>query len=379
MSNEMRVLERLAVKESGCEIIESEKCIFYKERNLKIKLLSADTQSHEGNYAAYLFFRMECDGLEEPIIEPSTALATSEEEALDRAADLFATVMYSFILPFQNMEMSEIENSIAGKTHKYKYASAIPVSCMGNVKERSRSPFDVVKGEIAKYLGTRKYNWVKLYVGRSKETLNCEARVNGLLIPELSDMLTQHAAEDENKDSILMEKQCILFIQEDETYVPLRKSPETIKEYALRAIPVITEIHDETSWKEGFEKIFDFTGDGWITVEIMNFIPEIVAQYRFSMIKHTSDITLRIGEEEFPMKKQQLTCWCACEEAVIQMLTKGKPNDEFLIKIMNHGSSYFNVMCQLASKFSNEELASGRFLFNTLICTLYPDHKEHIF
>ena len=251
MSNEMRVLERLAVKESGCEIIESEKCIFYKERNLKIKLLSADTQSHEGNYAAYLFFRMECDGLEEPIIEPSTALATSEEEAVDRAADLFATVMYSFILPFQNMEMSEIENSIAGKTHKYKYASAIPVSCMGNVKERSRSPFDVVKGEIAKYLGTRKYNWVKLYVGRSKETLNCEARVNGLLIPELSDMLTQHAAEDENKDSILMEKQCILFIQEDETYVPLRKSPETIKEYALRAIPVIAEIHDETSWKEG--------------------------------------------------------------------------------------------------------------------------------
>jgi hypothetical protein len=176
-----------------------------------------------------------------------------------------------------------------------------------------------------------------------------------------------------------MEKQCILFVQDDETYVPLRKSPEEIKEYALRAIPIIAEIHDEKSWNEGFNKIYDFTGDGWITVEIMNFIPEIVAQYRFSMIRHTSDITLRIGEEELPMKKHQLTTWCGCEDAVIHMLTKGKPNDEFLIKIMNHGSSYFNVMCQLASKFSNEELASGRFLFNTLICTLYPDHKEHIF
>ena len=49
MSNEMRVLERLAVKESGCEIIESEKCIFYKERNLKIKLLSAESPRTPGS------------------------------------------------------------------------------------------------------------------------------------------------------------------------------------------------------------------------------------------------------------------------------------------------------------------------------------------
>ena len=100
MDNEKRILERLAVKESGCEIIEAENCLFYKENNIKIKILNVDLINHMGNYGATLYFRMECDGIEEPIIEPSSALGTSPEEALDRATDLFAVVMYSFILAF---------------------------------------------------------------------------------------------------------------------------------------------------------------------------------------------------------------------------------------------------------------------------------------
>lgn len=374
-----RILERLAGKDSSCEISENENSVYFNEYNLKIELLDYQTANNGNNYAAYLYFKFDRTDLEEPIIEPSTALATSKEEAIDRAVDQFSTVMLSFVTPFKCEDMNSIENSFDGNKHIYKYACSLPISCMGNVKERNRSPFEIVKKELPFYLGARKYNWVKLYVGRNKSDITCEARINGILIPELTDILTEHAKEDENKMSILMEKQCIMFIQDDETYHPLRYSPIKVKEFAAEAIPYIAEIHDNESFDKSYNKIFDITKDRWLTVEIMSFIPEIVAQFRFSMIKHTSDIKLLFGDESLSIKKQQLTSWCACENAVIEMLSKGNVEDEYLMKIMNHSSSYFNVMCKIVSENPKEKIAEGNFVFSSLICNMYPDHRNYIF
>ncbi len=379
MSNEMRVLKRLEGQNKDGRINEKENSIVFRKHGIKIELLSCRIESTEQRYAAHLVFRLCSDELEEPIIEPSSSIAASSEEALERAADQFVTVMLTFVMSFECEEMQQLENRFDGRKHIYHYPCTLPVSVLGTTEGRSMKPFEIVKNELADYLGGRKYNWVKLFAGRVNEKTECEARVNGILIPELSGKLTEYVQQDEDKNSILFEKQCILFVQDKETFRPLRHTPDEVKKYAAKALPIIAEIHDDESWERGFDRIFALSGDGYLTSELIRFLPEIVALYCYSFIKHSSDITLRIGEKELKIKKQQLTAWCACENAVQEMLTVKGRDSEYLYKIMNYGSSYYSCMCQLAEKYTKEQLMSGDITFTSLDCPMPDNYKEYIF
>lgn len=380
ISDEMRVLQRLSGKGGNASADDNEKCLFFPEYQLRIQLLECHTKNNGNKFMAYLLFKIDGRDLDEPIIEPSTSLADSREKAIDMAADQFTAVMLSVILSFKCNDMSSIEGDFGGKKCIYHYPCTLPVTCLGNTDGRKIKPLDIVRDELPKYLGARKYTWVKLFEGRTKDKVECEARVNGILVPELSDMLRKHAEEDEDKDIYLMEKQCVLFVQDDSTYVPLRHSPDEVKNIALKAIPMIAEIHDDKSWDDSFDKIFALSGDGWLTIELINFIAEIVAQNRFSFIKHTSDITIKLGEDKtVDMKKQQLTTWCACENAVQEMLSNSKIDDRFLLKVMEFSSSYYSAVCSLLEKHTMEKIAGGDISFCSLQCPFPKEYINYIF
>ncbi|SEK93179.1 DUF6348 family protein [Ruminococcus albus] len=379
-SDEMRVFERLAGKNKKGIINNKDNSIYFEEYKLKIFLSHCGTENIGDRYSATLFFRIDNEDFEEPIYEPSVGLGTSKEEALDRASDQFVSVMLSVVLSFQCDDMSTMKNRFDGREHIYKYPCSLPVTCQGNGKSRSKAPLDIVKDELQIYLGARKYTWVKLFVGRTGSEVSCEARVNGLIVPELSDKLKDYAEQDEDKTVILMEKQCILFVQDDKTFRKLRYKPEKVKEYALQAIPVIANIHDDKSWDEGFKKINSFTHDYLLTQELINFIPEIVALSCFSYIKHTSDITLNIDDNEtIYLKKHQLTAWCSCEVAVEEMLSSGKVDDKFLGAVMHYCSSYYNLMCDLFSKYTVDQIKGGNICFRSLTCSFPLEYKDKIY
>ena len=253
---------------------------------------------------------------------------------------------------------------------------------MGTVEGREKKPFEIVKDDIACYLGARKYNWVKLFAGRTGSEINCEARVNGILIPELCDKLKDHVQQDEDETAILMEKQCVLFVQDDDTYVPLKRSPAEIEKLAEKAIPIIARIHDDDSWDNGFDELFVLTGgDGHLAMSFLNFIPEIVALKQFYFMGQTSDLKLRLGNdgEIFEIKKQQLTAWCAAENAVEKMFYNDRPDIDHIVDIMEFCSSYYSCMCELFGKYSQEQLISGNFSFVSLECPFSKDYKDKIY
>lgn len=376
--NEQRVLERIACSKKN--VILKDGHLLFKEYDLTVELLDCRTVGTAGRFAAYLFFRIDRNDFDEPIIEPSTAVADSAEKALDMAADQFASVMLSVMLALSCEDMIIVENSFDGRQHIYNYPCSLPVTTLGTGQSRSSSPFDIVKSELPNYLGARKYTWIKLFAGRTGEKTECEVRVNGIIVPELSDMLDNYVQEDEDKNCILLEKQCILFVQSDKTFRPLRYKPDKVRSYASWAISVIVNIHDEKSHAAGVEKINAATHDSLLTQELLNFIPEIVALNFLSIIKHTSDITLNLDDkEELNLKKHQLTAWCACEKAVEDMFSSGERDDNYINSVMHYCSSYYNLMCDLLDKYTWEQLESGNLTFCSLNCPFPMEYKDKIY
>lgn len=376
--NEQRVLERLAGGKKDRIIKDGH--LLFKEYELTVELLDCRIVGTAGRFAAYLFFKIDRNDFDEPIIEPSTTVADSAEKALDMAADQFASVMLSVMLALSCEDMSTMENSFDGRQHIYNYPCSLPVTTLGSGQSRSRSPFEIVKSELPNYLGARKYTWVKLFSGRTGEKTECEVRVNGVIVPELSEMLDNYVQEDEDKSCILLEKQCILFVQSDKTFRPLRFKPDKVRSFASWAISIIVNIHDDKSWSEGAKKINAATHDHLLTQELMNFIPEIVALNYLSIIKHTSDITLNLDDkEELDLKKHQLTAWCACEKAVEDMFSSGERDDHYINSIMHYCSSYYNLMCDLLDKYTWEQLESGNLTFSSLNCPFPMEYKDKIY
>ncbi|MBP3797785.1 MAG: hypothetical protein J6I46_08445 [Ruminococcus sp.] len=377
-ANEKRVLERLAGKDKSGII--KDNCLIFKKYELEVELIDCMITGIDGNFTAYLLFKIGRKDFDEPIIEPSTAIGDSAEKAMDMASDQFASVMLSVMMTLSCEDMSNMENSFDGSKHIYQYPCSLPVICLGNTKSRERTPFEIVKKELPDYLGARKYTWVKLFVGRTGEKTECEARINGIIVPELSKMLDTYVQEDEDKDQILMEKQCILFVQSKRTFRSLRHRPEEVKSIASWAISIIVNIHDDKSWSEGAKKITSATHDPLLTQELLNFIPEIVALNYFSFIKHTSDITLNLDDkEELNLKKHQLTAWCACEKAVEDMLLSGERDTDYINSIMHYCSSCYNLVCDLLNKYTDEQLKSGDLRFSGLNCPFPMKYKHKIY
>ena len=358
--------------------------VVINKTGLTVTLGGCKVEENEGRFAAYLFFRIDRADFDEPVFEPQTSLGNSREKALTTAAEQFVTVLMSMVLSIgmkhKCEEMRTLENSFDGSRHIYEYPCTLPVGRLSNSNaERECQPFDVVKDDLADYLGGRKYNWVKLFVGRTGESVTCEARVNGVVIPELTDKLSEFADCDEDKTSINMEKQCILFIQSDETYKPPRHTFAEIKKCALKAVPILAEIHGDDSWDKGFAKINRITHDPILTCEIIHYLPEAAAQIMFNEVKTVTPITLYCGETEpLVINRTQLTAWCAASSAIEDFYYTQKPDSKYMFAIMNYLSSLYSVVCQIMEKHPDLQSLSG-LTFKELGCNMPEEYRNEIY
>lgn len=350
---------------------------------LTVTVPSCKAVEKDGQYTAYVLFEIDRDDFDDKITEPQTALGDTRENALKAAAEQFVSILLSITLSIGLMKKGEglktLENSFGGSRHVYYYPETLPVSRLGNTKGRSRQPFELVRDEIADYLGGRKYNCLKLFVGRVGEKVDCEARLNGMLVPELSKKLRGLAESDEEKTAVLMEKQCILFVQGDDTYKPPRHSIEKIRKCAEKAIPILAEMHDDASWQKGFRRINLITHDYILTHEMIHYLPEAAAQIMFSEVKTVTPITLYFGENgELTLNRTQLTAWCGASDAIEEYYHSKRPEDKFMFAVMDDLSSLYSAVCQIMQKHPNVKSLSG-LTFSELGCNMPEEYRHQIY
>ena len=318
--------------------------LHYTKYALHIGLEFGQISSHEERFSAQLLFILRHDWFDEDLVESCASIGHSLEEAMKNCTEEFSeNVLKSVLAAFENQGTETITADIMGD--KYLFHVPEHFSAMHKGKGTPADLFSVVKDKLPEYLGTKRVYWVKLYSADMGEKQFCEARINGNVYPDLTDLLYQELFSRTDRQ-ISIDKTFLVFIQDNATYKACPFTKQNVGELTFMTLDLLTDVKDETSRQEITEQIQKFCPDYSIFIELISFLPEIAAH---KIVEFRDNDTLipviDYGKPEFELKKSQVRSFGYMEDAFDQYLRKREPNREEIMNLLRM-SSKFEVMAR---------------------------------
>jgi hypothetical protein len=181
-----------------------------------------------------------------------------------------------------------------------------------------------IKAELPKYLGSKKYYWVRIYLAKMKEKKIIEVRVNGSVCSELSKPLSQYIDTWEETESFVSEKQYAIFVQREDDQCPFKK--DTVVQAAQKAIEMMANINSKEDYDEMTKAVEEITGDKDLAAEVRIFIPEILAKLTLGY-KEGDSLFLLEDDSSIEFKKTQLRSYFYIQQALLEFLSKNPPEE----------------------------------------------------
>ena len=263
------------------------------------------------------------DDFDEPIIEPVDSQGKTYEEAADMAAQMFFGGLWH-PLEQASQKKNGLHVSINYLMQHYDfdmYAQSIVRIGVPDSKKPTML-INYIKAEIPKYLGSKKYYWVRIYLAKYQEREIIEVRVNGSVCVELSRFFKPYIDTWDAKENFMCEKQYAIFVQREDDQCPFKK--ETVTNAAKRAIELMVQIKSREDYEAMAKELEEMTGDKNLASEIRIFIPEILAK-----------ITLGYQEDDsqIEFKKTQLRSYFYLQQVLLEYLAT-KPAQEDVQRIV---------------------------------------------
>ena len=285
-------------------------------------------------------FVVKHDDFDEPLIDPVDAQGKSDEEAAQMAADIFYAGVWH-----------PIEQSISKKNPvhfsvdylRQHYDFDMYCQSVVRIGVKDKKPVMImayIKVEIAKYLGSKKYYWIRVYLAKMGEKKIIEIRVNGSVCPDLGKFFEEYVNSWEEETGFVCEKQYALFVQREDDKCPFNK--QTVIEAAREAIERMTKIKSREDYEAMSNKIEEMTGDKNLAAEIRIFIPEVFAKLTLGY-REGDSLFLMEGEgddvSQIEFKKTQLRSYFYIQQAVLEFFNK-KPSQEEVTNIVANSVAF---------------------------------------
>ena len=306
-----------------------------------IKTWFDQIQEKQGIKMIVAVFTVYHKDFDEPIIEPVEVQGKTLKEAADTAVEIFHAVLWRTIEQAEkHSEPVHIPVELFGEHYDFD------MYCKSLVRigvDTDREPVSLVKfimDEIPKYLGTKKYYWLRMYLAKDKEQSKIEIRLNGSVCVELPAYFEDFVAEEmDGSEHVECEKMYALFVQREDDKCPFSK--ELVMDIAAETIERMADIRDAEDYEGMVKKSQLMAGDNkYLADEIRALIPEIFA--KLTLGTREGDSLFLIGEDgesvtEF--KKSQLRSYFYIQQAVL-MYFKTKPDKEKVGNIVTNSASY---------------------------------------
>ena len=139
-----------------------------------------------------VIFIVKNDEFDEPLIDPVDAQGKSDEETAKMAADIFYAGVWH-----------PIEQSVSKKTPihvpvdflRQHYDFDLYCQSVVRIGVKDKPPvmlMSFIKDEIPKFLGSKKYYWIRVNLAKFKDKKNIEVRINGSVCPTLSEHFKEY-------------------------------------------------------------------------------------------------------------------------------------------------------------------------------------------
>lgn len=307
--------------------------LHYTGQALHVSVEFGQVQSRENKFLVQVLFILKHDWFDEDFVTPLSSLGDTLEEAAKACTSEFAETVLKNVLETISNHGSE---TITSEIIHQKYLFHVPEKRTTLHKGNGKAPdlWEIIKNKLPEYLGTKKAYWIQLFSAEMITRQLCEAKINGVVYPDLTDVLYQELFQRKKKE-ISIDKLFVLLIQDESTYKPCPFTKQNVGDLAFLALEQFAEASDEESRQKAFQEIHKFSPDYSIAVELVAFLPEIVAQAVVSFRDNDALIPVfNYGKPEFELKKSQVRSFGYMTDAVEQYLRKYHPSQEEIHHIL---------------------------------------------
>ena len=307
-----------------------------------------------------VIFIVKHDDFDEPLIDPVDAQGKSEEEAAQMAADIFFAGVWHPI----DQSITK-KNPIHFPVDYLRQHYDFDMYCQSVVRigVKDKQPIMImayIKEQIPKYLGSKKYYWIRVYLARMNDKKVYEVRVNGSVCPELSECYKEYVDSWDENDGFACEKQYAIFVQREDDKCPFTK--ETVMNAAKETINMMENIKSREDYEAMCTKLEELTGDKNLAAEIRIFLPEIFAKLTLGY-KEGDSLFLIEGEgddtKQIEFKKTQLRSYFYLQQAVLEYFNS-RPPQENVTRIVTNSVAFRELKKAIdQSKAQGNEIQPG--------------------
>ncbi len=351
---------------------QGDKHLVYKDLDLSLTVKIGECGGAGNRFSAQLLFVLEHPYFDDELVESSVGVGSSIDEAMKIAAESFCASVLTFIIAALKCTGEEtITTTIDGNEHIFHIPCTRAIHHYGLKSDKPADLWNIVKNRIPQYLGTKKAYWIKLYSSYTGQNSACEVRINGIVYPDITDLLYKAAAVKDNSATFSSDKQFILLIQDDSTYKSCPFDIEQVRELTWEAIEKMKTIHDKETHKSVFEDIRESTPITSLGRELCAFIPEIYSQVIVNY--RDSDGIMPVIDRNVKSTvymKSQIRSYGYIQYAIYRYLEKYRPSSEENIKILT-----------LSAKFGavNKAVGDGAKLEDLRMSALgYPVDEDYV-
>lgn len=296
-------------------------------------------------------FIIKNDEFDEPLLDPVDAQGGTEQEAAKMAADIFyAGLWHPIDMAINKKNPAPISVDFLGQHYDFDmYCQSVVRIRAG---EQPKQPVLLAKylmNELPKYLGSKKYYWVRIYLAKlhvpaneetgeeAKTRKMIEVRVNGSVCPQLGELLAPYIDSWDDTEGFACEKQYVIFVQRDEDKCPFNK--ELVMTAAKGCLELMCKIETREDYMALAEKLEEMTeGNKALASEIRIFIPEILAKITVGY-REGDSLFLLEGEgddqKQIEFKKTQLRSYFYLQQAILEFLASRPPQEEVKKIVVN--------------------------------------------
>lgn len=281
-------------------------------------------------------FIIKHDDFDEPIIDPVDSQGKTNEDAVKMAVEIF----YGGIWHPLSQSMTKtnpIHVSVNYLMQHYDFDMyAQSVVRIGPTEKSPVMLMNYIKSEIPKYLGSKKYYWLRVFLAKFNGKKVIEVRINGTICTELSKYFNQYVDSWEDSAGFVSEKQYAVFVNRADDECPFKK--QLVIETARKTIELFENCTSPEDYKAIIKKVEEMTGDTALAAEIRIFIPEILAKFTLGY-KEGDSLFLLQDDSSIEFKKTQLRSYYYIQQALLEYLGK-RPEQDKVMRIVTNSVAF---------------------------------------
>lgn len=280
------------------------------------------------------------DEFDEPIIDPVDAQGRTEEEAVKMAADIFfAGIWHPLSQSMIKKNPTHISVDYLNQHYDFDMYAQSVVRIGVSEEKTPTMLLNYIREDIPKYLGSKKYYWIRIFLAKMKERTVIEVRINGTVCSNLAEKFKEYVESWGDTDRFLCEKQYGVFVQREDDMCPFNK--ELVVNVTKRAIELLENCNSPEEYKEIIKEIEELAGDKALASEIRIFVPEILAKLTIGYGEGDSLFLMKDGSS-IEFRKTQLRSYFYIQQVLLEYLSK-RPEQERVMKIVANSVAFREV------------------------------------